>query len=261
MRKIWCYDYTWSFRKTLRTRCDNTGIWLLEKDGFLRWKNDFAPRCLWLSGITGCGKTVLTGLAIEQLIKTTRNDENMIVIYYFLDFIRKKSLLSLTFLRSILHQLIDHLISIDKLDPSVQRSLEQIFMSSSGRKEPQAEELETLVFKCCALYTRVYFLVDGIDESDQTSKRFILRFLKTTQHHCPSVKLFISGQLDTDSMRSFSHNQVVLIKVTSSDLDSDIRVFIENQIEQERKSGVLIDCMPKFIDLIKQSLTLHANGM
>ena len=204
---------------------------------------------------------MLTGLAIERLSKTTRLDETKIVIYYFFDFIRKESMLTLTFLRSILHQLIDCLISIDKLDPNIQQSLEQLFMNSSGQTEPQVEELEKLMLECCARYKRVYFLIDGIDEADQVNKRYIFRFLKKIQLYCPSVKLFISGQLDTITMKAFGHNQVFSIKIKSQDLDSDIRVFTENQIEHERKFGVLTNCLPELIGLIKQFLTSHAHGM
>lgn len=135
-----------------------------------------------------------------------------------------------------------------------------MFIGPNGEREPDFEELESLITQLCDPQKRIVIIIDGIGEVDQNNRRAILRFLKSLQQ-CAFVKLFISSQLDVDIRMFFNNCQVTQINVKPHDIDSDIRIFIENQIEKECKIGFLSTCSPDLINHIKQYLALKANAM
>lgn len=193
----------------------------------------------------------------EQLAKTVSSDQGTIIAYYFLDSIRKESLSAYTFLRSIIHQL----IRLETLTPLLQQNLEKVFIGHNGIREPEAEELESLIFELCATKQRVILIIDGVGEAEPADRRLIIRFLKSLQQRHPFVKLFISSQLNMEAMSFFSDNEIVQIKIKPHDLDKDIRMFIEDRVGKEYTSGSLSICSPDLIDLIKETLTMKARGM
>lgn len=198
----------------------------------------------------------IRGLVIDQLKKTLPNHENTVIIYYFFDLIRKESLSVFTFLRSILHQL----IQAETLAPSMLLALETIFIGPNGTREPDIEELESLITELGAVQKEIIIIIDGIGEADPHNRKVILRFLKSLQQRI-FVKLFISSQLDVDIMKFFNNRQVTQINIKPHDLDPDIRVFIENQVEKEYTSGFLSTCLPDMVHHIKQTLALKAKAM
>src|SRR5271163_1940880 len=71
--KIECWlspsDPSTNYNKALQQRQEGSGLWFLQIDAFAKWKkrqNSF----LWLYGIPGCGKTILSSTIIEDLGKT-----------------------------------------------------------------------------------------------------------------------------------------------------------------------------------------------
>lgn len=135
-----------------------------------------------------------------------------------------------------------------------------MFIGPNGERAPDIEELESLITQLCDPQKRIVIIIDGIGEVEQNNRRVVLRFLKTLQQ-CAFVKLFISSQLDVDIRMFFNNCQVTQINVKPHDLDSDIRVFIENQIGKECQVGFLSTCLPDLIDHIKQKLALKAKAM
>ncbi|KAF8252017.1 hypothetical protein K440DRAFT_658299 [Wilcoxina mikolae CBS 423.85] len=235
---VYIYDYTWSLRRARRIRCQGTGFWFFERVDFKEWSIGELPGCLWCSGIPGCGKTILTN-----------ND----VFYYFFDFSRKESLSAVTFLQSLLHQLIRSEI----LSPDIQRFLEAIF-GPNGNREPDTGELEALIIRLCGKLGNVFFIIDGIDEVEQNERRVVLRFLKNIGQSRLGIQFFIAAQPEVDMTAVFGNPHAVRLR--PDDLQTDIKVFIDYQIENEYH-GVLSICGPELIKTIKHVLATKAQGM
>jgi hypothetical protein len=185
-------------------------------------------------------------------LKMTLSDDNDIV-YYFFDFSRKESLSAVTFLRSMLHQL----IRSETLSPDIQRLLETTF-GPQGNREPDASELETLIIKLCGKLGNVFFIIDGIDEVEQNDCRVVLRFLKNIGQSRLGVQFFVAGQPEVDMAAVFGNARAVCLR--PHDLQTDIKTFIDSQVEKEY-SVVLSVCKPDLIKTIKQVLATKAQGM
>jgi predicted ATPase len=59
-------DSSTNYHKAHKQRQAKTGRWLLESAKFAEWEESAASR-LWLYGIAGCGKTILSSTVIEHL--------------------------------------------------------------------------------------------------------------------------------------------------------------------------------------------------
>jgi len=188
---------------------------------------------------------------IDHLKRTLPGD--CVVVYYFFDFFRKDSLSAVTFLRSLLHQLIHSEI----LSPDIQRILEAIF-DPNGVREPDIDELEKIIIKVCGKLDKIFFIIDGIDEAEEHHRRIALRFLKNIEQSRSGIQIFVASQSEVDIAAVFGNIHAVHLK--SHDLETDIKKFIDFQLETEY-SGVLSVYEPDLISAVKNALILKAEGM
>ena len=190
---------------------------------------------------------------IDHLVASC--EEGRVIAYYFFDFRRKESLSTLTFLRSILHQL----LRVDNITPEIQRRIEAIFFGTTGTREPEVTELQELATEICAssIQEELLFVIDGIDEANREILRGVLQFLERIQS-CPRVKIFAAGQPEV-FLTSFPARWVT-IYITAQELEKDIRTFIDVQAEREL-GGILSPYGPELIDTVKDVLSWKAQGM
>ena len=68
---------------TLSRRHGNTGSWLLGEPNFKKWVNsERSDRTLWCPGDPGTGKTVMTAIVVDHLIKTIVSDDVRVAYVY-----------------------------------------------------------------------------------------------------------------------------------------------------------------------------------
>ena len=58
-----------------------TGNWLLQSDDFAKWKRE-PKQLLWLHGIPGCGKTILSSTVVQHIKATCKKDSQCQYIFY-----------------------------------------------------------------------------------------------------------------------------------------------------------------------------------
>ena len=182
---------------------------------------------------------------------------SIVIAYYFFDYAQKESLSARTFLRSILHQV----LRTESLNPTLQRHLEAIFIGPNGSREPEIDELETLVLKLCDTLQKVIIIIDGINEAEQDDRRIVLRFLKTIQKSRAVIKLLVTSRPEVDVPVFFSDGQLTHINIRAHDIRLEIEDFINDRVEKEAKDGSLVVCGPAVIEKIKNVLKMKARGM
>ncbi|PMD33851.1 hypothetical protein L207DRAFT_147051 [Hyaloscypha variabilis F] len=77
-------DVSRGFQAALQKRQDGTGKWLLNKSEFKDWKVA-SGGWLWILGSSGCGKTILSSIIIQDLKETVIVDGPKLA-YFFFDF-------------------------------------------------------------------------------------------------------------------------------------------------------------------------------
>lgn len=193
------------------------------------------------------------GFVVEHLTKSHRSSKSPIY-YYFFDSSRKQSLSIETFLRSILHQIIEP----ERLSPNIQRRVEAM-IGPNGKREPDERELRALIFDLYKTVGKYFIVIDGIEEFEQEGRPMILDFLKSMQCACVGMKLFITSPPEMDLRPTL--NNCLVIYANRTKLGADIVTFVSTQIEKACASGALSVGEPALLDTIKQVLIAKAEGM
>ncbi|KAH3517239.1 hypothetical protein KXV64_007051, partial [Aspergillus fumigatus] len=135
-------------------RHEGSGSWLLENPLFQSWQSG-SRRHLWLHGLAGCGKTVLSATVLDYLAKG--NDG--LILSFFFDFsdIAKQTWDGM--LRSLAFQLYQGGVnSASHLDALFQAH-------RNGRDQPTIQALSGIVFTMLVDQRKVFIVLDALDES------------------------------------------------------------------------------------------------
>ncbi|KFA52172.1 hypothetical protein S40293_00599 [Stachybotrys chartarum IBT 40293] len=215
----------------IRSICKDPGRWLLEDSRFQNWFNpEFSTRpLLWLSGIPGAGKTILTSVVVDATRKVLDTTVAMFYFKYGQDM--RSSFLG--FARSILAQILGqnpHLLPYfhEKASMSGDASL----LSSSIAKEM----MQTALSNCMKLY----LIVDGLDECGRAERREITAWLQDTVQdllvtNADSIRCLFVSQDDGAAREDLEG--VPNIKITNENQD-DVAEFAAAWDKRiERKFG------------------------
>lgn len=153
-------DPSMNFHKARRQRQAETGLWLLQSHQFKRWREVAASR-LWLYGIPGCGKTILSSTVVENLLQHCQNDTSMVTVYFYFDFNDALKQDPELMLRSLLSQLLQRLETIPT-------GLDALFSScGNGEQRPSLYALLEVAPEVIRQFTHAYIVLDALDECTQ----------------------------------------------------------------------------------------------
>ena len=121
---------------------------------FAKWKkrqNSF----LWLYGIPGCGKTILSSTIIEDLEKTLQRQS---LLYFYFDFSDTDKQTLESMVRSLISQLYSKCRGASK-------ELDSLFSScEDGRRQPSCESLCKAFLHMIEQVKEVWIVLDALDE-------------------------------------------------------------------------------------------------
>ncbi|KAF1955323.1 hypothetical protein CC80DRAFT_91782 [Byssothecium circinans] len=163
-------DPSTNFQKALKLRQANTGLWFLKSDEYTRWKTATTSP-LWLHGIPGCGKTILSSAVLQDVLQHCQDDSGKAMVYFFFDFNDVQKQDAEMMVRSLLCQLSQRSIQVPA-------SLDTLFSScESGQRQPSVRALlETLRLMIQEL-PHAYVVLDALDECAQREE--LMGVLKT----------------------------------------------------------------------------------
>lgn len=221
-------DPSTNYNKALRQRHKSSGLWLLRNKAFVEWK--IRPSStLWLQGIPGCGKTILSSSVIEHLLSAG----NQPLLYFFFDFNNpdKQSL------ESVVRSLIIQLYYAQK---DTQQPLDSLFAScKEGETQPSCESLCKLLSQMIEKVEQLWIVLDALDEcrtrkgSPTEGLLSWIRHLVTCERK--SVHLLVTSRPEQDIRSGLSdliheENNIVLKSNLVSD---DIGAFIHTKVREE----------------------------
>ncbi|KAJ2998725.1 hypothetical protein NUW58_g234 [Xylaria curta] len=212
------YDNTLYRLKPLR--CQGTGDWLFQSQKFLDWVKDSqreGRKVLWLKGIPGAGKTVLSSVIVEYLKRLN----GARIAFAFLTYQEVK-----TSALSTIHSLIFQLVGRnDDLMAIVCESMSDHLMSdlSAG-----ADLLVSLIH----YVGPVYLVLDGADEISQIERgRLVAELLRLTEIS-ENLRIIFSTRPEADLIRLLDDTAVVI------NVHDENEGNIKNYIEQ--RSAIIL---------------------
>ncbi|KAF5604474.1 multiple ankyrin repeats single kh domain protein [Fusarium subglutinans] len=140
--------------KAKKRRHDGTGLWFIQSPEFTEFKAG-SRKHLWLHGLAGCGKTVLSSQILDDLSAM----DGIITLVHYFDFndVGKQSLDGL--LRSLAFQLYQN------GGQEASAKLYELFKScEDGSKDPGEPQLESCIKSMLRAVDRVFILIDALDE-------------------------------------------------------------------------------------------------
>lgn len=209
----------------MELRHEGTGAWLLENPVFQEWYSG-SRRHLWLNGLAGCGKTVLSATVLDHLAK----GDDRLILRFFFDFsdVTKQTLDGM--LRSLTFQLYqDGAGSASLLDASFQSH-------KNGRDQPTSKTLEDLVYKMLAVQKRSFIVLDALDES--TTRTELLLWIKRVASwpEAGDVRLICTGRPEPEFMREIPLflGMGSCLALDKESINADIRSYVAAQLSRRR---------------------------
>ncbi|KAF7548544.1 hypothetical protein G7Z17_g6991 [Cylindrodendrum hubeiense] len=230
-----------------KLRHEGTGAWLLETPVFQSWQAG-SRQHLWLHGLAGCGKTVLTATVLDHL----KAGNSGLILSFFFDFSDTTKQTVDYMLRSLASQLYQGWAgSASPLDASFQAH-------QNGHDQPATEALEDVVYKMLTVQKDVYIVLDALDESMTRSE--LLSWIRdtTSRPELDHVHLLYTSRSESEFLRNIlpligEESCLLLYKEA---VNADIRLYVTAQLLQRR------DFQEKHLPsyLLEQIITRVGNG-
>ncbi|KAF2258195.1 hypothetical protein CC78DRAFT_442173, partial [Lojkania enalia] len=220
-------DPSVNYRKAFKQRQADTGLWFLESEQYTGWKMDAVP--LWLYGIPGCGKTVLSSTILQNVLQHCQDDPAKVTAYFFFDFNDEQKQDPEMMLRSLLCQLSQQSIKIPA-------SLDTLFSScENGQRQPSVYALLEAVRQLMQEFPQVYVVLDALDECARRAE--VMDILETmAQWQLQNLHLLVTSRRERDiesSLEGFVDEQN-RICLQSGQVDKDIQRYVRQRLIDDK---------------------------
>jgi hypothetical protein len=244
-----------NYNKALGLRQEGTGAWLLQSDAFAEWKSQ-RNSFLWLYGIPGCGKTILSSTVFEHLKDLCIQP----LLYFYFDFTDAEKQTLSGVVRSLMSQLYNTC-------KSAQEPLDALFSSCKrSNMQPSCESLCKTLQQMVEQAKDVWIVLDALDECVErkggpTEGLFlwIRDLVKSTK--C-NVHCLVTSRPEHDIRAELSDlaGEEKAIPIQSDLVNNDILAYIHVKVMEgeglQRWRG-----HPDVQEEIKEELARKANGM
>ncbi|KAI9766559.1 MAG: hypothetical protein M1839_004886 [Geoglossum umbratile] len=161
-------DPSFNHHEACKKRQAKTGTWFVGSEQFANWKTN-PNSFLWLHGIPGCGKTILTSTIVEDVLQHCHLGRTLAVAYFYFDFndVEKQQH------EKMIRSLITHL-SIQSA--STPRALESLFSSCrNGERQPTTSTLLETLQEMVQEFDETFIILDALDCcNDEDHRRVVV---------------------------------------------------------------------------------------
>lgn len=232
-------------------RHEGTGAWLLENPIFQSWYSGSCPH-LWLYGLAGCGKTVLSATVLDHLVRG--NDGPILSFFFDFSDTTKQTLDGM--LRSLAFQLYQGGFGSEiHLDALYQEH-------QNGSKQPAVKALSAIVFKMLVVQRKVSIVLDALDESKTRDE--VLLWIKdvVSRPELIHVQLLYTSRPESEFLRHIPSliGKQNCLALDKQSINADIQSYVSAQLLERR---VFLDkhLSPDIFDQIQKKVGNGADGM
>ncbi|KAB2104390.1 hypothetical protein AG0111_0g7901 [Alternaria gaisen] len=241
-----------SFRTNTRIRHATTGFWLTETEEFIKWMQG-SNLHLWLSGIPGAGKTILSSLIIQQCLKEATDDRA--VAFFYCDYKNIRSQDVVQILSSLASQLARQHESSFQLLKGYDNKIRP---QNQLRRSPEVEELVDLLRKMSDLFEDVRLIVDGLDECTENAGE-VANTLRSLGDGHAVISLCLLSRDEIDIRAELEDPMFGHIEIAAH--TEDIEHYVRTEIEERLKRKKLRLKSSDLKDEIVHQLVTRAKGM
>ncbi|TGO55838.1 hypothetical protein BOTNAR_0236g00050 [Botryotinia narcissicola] len=224
------------------------------------WKDSSASSILWLNGIAGCGKSVLTSAVIESLCQESSSMGTAALVAYFYcsrNTAEPERANPEEVLRSILEQISSNTAELPIRKPVVEvyKNLKKENRGLSPQERLSLDETTEVLLKILQV-DPFCVVIDALDECDPSERYSVIESLKTIIDESANVvKVFISSRRDNDIVSQFEESPCISIQ--PSHISKDIEDYVRKEVSEamEKKRIVKGKLLPEEKKKIEQQIT------
>ncbi|CUS12036.1 unnamed protein product, partial [Tuber aestivum] len=216
-----------NFSYALALREPGTGNWLLKGPEYIDWKGGRGG-VLWLYGIPGCGKSVLSAIAIEDVKNLCAEKDDHALAYFYFTFTDSEKQNFLNMLLSIIGQLLEG-ISGHGFPNEV---IDLYHNSKAIGKSTDIEALKSAFLHMVKHSKKTFIILDALDEFPKETRESLLSWIRelTVGHDAGSLSILITSRPEADIEKSLEPLTTFSISLQSNIIDPDIRSYIRNSL-------------------------------
>ncbi|KAG8782204.1 hypothetical protein FRC15_007339 [Serendipita sp. 397] len=231
-----------------------TGEWLLDSKEFKSWMEEDG-KIMWLNGIPGAGKTVLSSTVIENLILHCKTRTGDRVAYYYFDFSDHGKQTTSGCLQSLIRQLCEQSDTI----PVAVKELHADCKSTT----PSLSQLTSTLIGIMNYGPKYFIAIDALDECKEEEEEHEREsFFEALQEIISSTtgrySVFIASRPEIDISRNLTELGALNFNIQRNLVDADIRSHVRACLEKEirfKKWPIPVKAQ------VEDKLTAGANGM
>jgi hypothetical protein len=243
-----------NFNNARELHLKGSGQWFLDSSAFASWKT--APcGALWLNGIAGCGKTILSSTVIAELEAEDSQSfqENRPLIFFFFSFAENKKQTAEQCIRSLIEQL-------QKKAPAGSDDVDKLFRAYiDGAKEPTWDALVDTLDTLISQHRHVRIVLDALDEC-QDRKRLLPWLVRLIS--LDNTQTIVTSRREHDITQALQEriHSSRTIPLQSATVADDIQAYVRHRLQ----TGSGFQKIPKKHKIrseIKSTLEQKADGM
>ncbi|KAJ7144594.1 ankyrin repeat-containing domain protein [Mycena epipterygia] len=228
-------------------RQPGTGGWLLESDLFKNWKSG-RGEILWCPGIPGAGKTTLVSIVVDHL-RTAQDCENIGVAAIYLNHKESDAHSPSSLLASLWRQLV--------FGKSISLPVRELHTKHRERRtRPSVEEAHAVLCSIISEYSRVFVLVDALDEYPEMQRHALLRCLVALR---PTVDLMLTSRPHIKFDHVIPNTRLAILEIRAT--KEDIREYLDQQILKSTSLFKHISHSADLRETIEEKIVQSSDGM
>jgi hypothetical protein len=221
-------DYAPQQNDFFKLRQAGTGQWLLDTAEFKSWV-ETKNQTLFCPGIPGAGKTMLTSIIIKEIQTRFWNDRDITVAYLYCNFNRQDE------------QKLDDLLAslLKQLAQSRPQNVKSLYdQHKDKRTRPSVSEFSTALQSVAASYSRVFILVDALDECHNDCRTELLSVISDLQAK-HGINLFATSRLIPEITEKFQQDLRLEIRASQQDVQRYVDGHISKLPSFVRRNSAL----------------------
>jgi hypothetical protein len=221
-------DPSLNYQKAVKRRQAETGLWFLESDDYAAWKTNPAS-FLWLYGIPGCGKTILSSTILQNVLQYCADDPGKIVAYLYFDFNDPQKQSPELMVRSLVSQLSQRCVKIPTM-------LETLFSScENGQRQPSLDGLLEVMHYMVQEFPQSYIVLDALDEcTNRTELMNILERIAGWKLEGSHLLVASRKERDIESSVETIVDTQNTICLQSELVDRDIFTYVRQRLSDDK---------------------------
>jgi Cdc6-like AAA superfamily ATPase len=233
-----------------------TGKWLLDSDEFKEWLAN-TDRIIFCPGMPGAGKTFLTSIVIDHLESVYYNNDDedkgedeydsIAITYIYCTYGSKQNHINL--LECLLKQLVQK-------RPALAESVANFYEQYKDKSNLYLEELPKTLKSVIADYSKIFIVVDAIDELQLSEREKLFSKLLVVRSEF-TTNFFVTSRFIPDIEEKLKGTSQVEIRAN----DEDVKSYLEGRMAERSKIPSFISDSGILQQEIKDKIIEAVDGM